>query len=88
MTPSKLINKAVEEFDKNYPTLFICCDAEVKQEVKSFLTKCIQESYKAGREEEHQKLLDILEHNKDPMTGLYDYDGIALEVISLVKHEK
>jgi hypothetical protein len=30
----------------------------------------------------------ILEHNKDEMTGLYDFDGIALEVISLVKHEK
>jgi hypothetical protein len=27
----------------------------------------------------------ILEHNKDPMTGLYDYDGIAQEVIDLVK---
>lgn len=27
----------------------------------------------------------ILEHNKDDMTGLYDFDGIALEVISLVK---
>jgi hypothetical protein len=30
-------------------------------------------------------LEEILEHNKDEMTGLYDYDGIALEVISLVK---
>jgi len=29
--------------------------------------------------------LDILKHNKDPMTGLYDYDGIAQEVINLVK---
>ncbi|HPD74418.1 MAG TPA: hypothetical protein PLX95_04050 [bacterium] len=29
--------------------------------------------------------LDILEHNQDPMTGLYDYDGIAQEVIDLVK---
>ena len=28
--------------------------------------------------------LDILKHNKDPMTGLYDYDGIAQEVIDLV----
>ena len=27
----------------------------------------------------------ILKHNKDEMTGLYDFDGIALEVISLVK---
>lgn len=27
----------------------------------------------------------ILEHNKDEMTGLYDFDGIALEVISLAK---
>lgn len=27
----------------------------------------------------------ILEHNKDDMTGLYDYDGIAQEVIDLVK---
>ena len=27
----------------------------------------------------------ILEHNKDEMTSLYDFDGIALEVISLVK---
>jgi hypothetical protein len=30
-------------------------------------------------------LEEILEHNKDEMTGLYDFDGIALEVISLVK---
>ncbi len=29
--------------------------------------------------------LDILKHNKDDMTGLYDYDGIAQEVIDLVK---
>ena len=29
--------------------------------------------------------LDILKHNKDPMTGLYDYDGIAQKVIDLVK---
>jgi len=29
--------------------------------------------------------LDILKHNQDPMTGLYDYDGIAQEVIDLVK---
>ncbi len=28
---------------------------------------------------------DILKHNKDDMTGLYDYDGIAQEVIDLVK---
>ncbi len=28
---------------------------------------------------------DILKHNKDDMTGLYDYDGIAEEVINLVK---
>jgi len=27
--------------------------------------------------------LDILKHNKDDMTGLYDYDGIAQEVIDL-----
>ena len=27
--------------------------------------------------------LDILKHNQDPMTGLYDYDGIAQEVIDL-----
>jgi len=39
-----------------------------------------------GIEEFIDKLfLDILEHNKDDMTGLYDFDGIALEVISLVK---
>lgn len=30
-------------------------------------------------------LKEIIEHNKDDMTGLYDFDGIALEVISLVK---
>ena len=29
-------------------------------------------------------LLDILKHNQDPMTGLYDYDGIAQDVIDLV----
>ena len=29
--------------------------------------------------------LDILKHNQDDMTGLYDYDGIAQEVIDLVK---
>ena len=29
--------------------------------------------------------LDILKHNKDDMTGLYDYDGIAQEVIDLIK---
>ena len=29
--------------------------------------------------------LDILKHNKDDMTGLYDYDGIAEAVINLVK---
>jgi len=28
---------------------------------------------------------DILKHNKDDMTGLYDYDGIAQEVIDLIK---
>mgnify|MGYP001218889295 FL=1 len=39
-----------------------------------------------GIEEFIDKLfLDILEHNKDEMTGLYDYDGIAQEVIDLVK---
>jgi len=29
--------------------------------------------------------LDILKHNQDPMTSFYDYDGIAQEVIDLVK---
>jgi len=29
--------------------------------------------------------LDILKHNKDDMTGLYDYDGIAQEVIDLIQ---
>ena len=29
--------------------------------------------------------LEILKHNKDPMTGLYDYDGIAQEVIDLIQ---
>lgn len=33
-----------------------------------------------------QLLGKILKHNQDDMTGLYDYDGIALEVINLVKH--
>lgn len=32
-----------------------------------------------------QLLKEIVEKNKDPMTGLYDYDGIAEEVINLVK---
>ena len=29
--------------------------------------------------------LDILKHNQDDMTGLYDYDGIAQEVIDLIQ---
>jgi len=29
--------------------------------------------------------LDIIKHNQDDMTGLYDYDGIAEAVINLVK---
>ena len=32
--------------------------------------------------------LDILKHNKDPMTGLYDYDGIASDVIELIQSIK
>jgi len=32
-----------------------------------------------------QLLGKILKHNQDDMTGLYDYDGIAQEVIDLVK---
>jgi hypothetical protein len=39
-----------------------------------------------GIEEFIDKLfLDILKHNQDTMTGFYDYDGIAQEVIDLVK---
>lgn len=34
---------------------------------------------------QRQLLLDILEHNQDNMTGLYDYDGIAEDIIDLVK---
>ena len=42
--------------------------------------------FKATLTQQRTELLEeILEHNKDDMTGLYDFDGIALEVISLVK---
>lgn len=35
--------------------------------------------------QKQQILESILKHNKDDMTGFYDYDGIAEEVINLVK---
>jgi len=52
MTLSKPINKAVEEFDKKYTRLCdYCGDTEYKDvhnELKSFLTQCIKESYEEG----------------------------------------
>ena len=49
-----------------------------KEMVKTFIKSLLTQ-------QRIELLEEILEHNKDEMTGLYDYDGIAQEVIDLVK---
>lgn len=75
MTLSKLINKAVEEFDKNcnFDEAETGCNWGT-DEVKSFLTKCIQEAYMAGREEKDK--LDYKKMVKD-ILHLVDTDFAA-----------
>jgi hypothetical protein len=53
--------------------------------IEEFIDNLLSTVSKKTRLDWEGLLKEIIEHNKDDMTGLYDFDGIALEVISLVK---
>ena len=54
MTLSKLINKAVEEFDGQfYGLVGEMVDKYDLEEIKSFLTQSLKEAYKLGKKQPH-----------------------------------
>jgi len=61
--------------NKDYPSCLCMPD---KDKATDIYLDCLSK-------QKQQILEEILKHNKDDMTGLYDYDGIAQEVIDLVK---
>lgn len=77
-------NKDREEFEN----IFYTQNGYLREDVPDLIEeiwKYFETHTQKKVEEEHQKLLDILKHNKDDMTGLYDYDGVAEDIINLVK---
>ena len=72
MTKAKIIKQSTGE------TVGQITIPVTKEMVKTFIKSLLTQ-------QRIELLEEILEHNKDEMTGLYDYDGIAQEVIDLVK---
>ena len=61
--------------NKDYPSCLCMPD---KDKATDIYLDCLSK-------QKQQILEEILKHNKDDMTGLYDYDGIAETVLKLVK---
>ena len=96
---SKLINKAVEEFDKKFAVDSNggvmsrgITDGDISdyELVKSFLTKCIQETYQMGREETiketSEEIRNLLENKwKDNIKSSENYwEGLTMVEINTI----
>lgn len=92
MTPSKLINKAVEKLKKECGILeyskghwIVSGKIVVNKYAIDFLTKCIQESYEEGKKEEFKRIYreidKIVARNIDDV-GHFCSDKIVMEMVN------
>jgi len=86
MTKQTLEERLKEEF-VNGATKWELTDYQIKR-LWSWFERNIQQELKANDDAWRERIKGLIEKNKAYDFGIYDYEGIALDLINLLKEKK